>query len=282
MRNLSDAQLGRLQSAADANDPILYYELLSEYGFGYGKLALEVVTDTGIYGRIANNFLRHKLAQRNIAYTEELRDQLISELMMADLAYRKSEDIVTVINLAEYHKLIFDKLGLPREAWTGAFLDDRGAQALFCPTCSDAELAGHSRLSGAREVWGDVIDDLTDEVFDLGSGPSEGAAKGAAEFMEDLFLDGVVPQAVDDELSYRIQELYDRTFGRSSSSTGAPSRHLFHDSSFRSEDREQQPVSTNLGGGEHLVQMSIAPGQTRTATINLPGLTLEIEVTMPR
>jgi hypothetical protein len=33
MRSLSDAQLKRLEAAAQANDPVLYYELLSEYGF---------------------------------------------------------------------------------------------------------------------------------------------------------------------------------------------------------------------------------------------------------
>jgi hypothetical protein len=251
-------------------------------GFGYGKLGLEVATNTGVYGRIANNYLENKMSELGMKYSADLRNRLASRLMQADLLYRHREDIVTVEHLATYHRQVFGDLHIPLSAWSGAFLNDRGAQALFCPACTDAELAGHSRFSGVREIWGDVIDDLTDEAFDLGSGPSEGAAKGAAEFMEDLLLDGVDPRALDDELSGQIRHLYDQTFGRSSpSKEDAPSPHtFFHESSFRPENTEQQPVSTSFSG-EHLIQMSIAPGQTRTATVNLPGLTLEIQVTMP-
>jgi hypothetical protein len=36
------------------------------------------------------------------------------------------------------------------------------------------------------------------------------------------------------------------------------------------------------GGGRHSIEMTIAPGQTRTARVRLPGLTLELNITMPR
>jgi len=100
--------------------------------------------------------------------------------------------------------------------------------------------------------------------------------------MEDLFLDGVVPRALDDEISDQIHNLLDRTSGQPSPSTGAPLPHsILHDSSFRPEDTAQPTTSARTGTGEHVIEMSIAPGQTRTATVNLPGLTLEIQVTMP-
>ena len=39
---------------------------------------------------------------------------------------------------------------------------------------------------------------------------------------------------------------------------------------------------TNPGGGRHSVAMTIGPGQTRTARVKLPGLTLALTLTMPR
>lgn len=168
MRSLSDAQLKRLEAAAQANDPVLYYELLSKYGFGYGKLGLEVATNTGVYGRIANNYLENKMSELGMKYSADLRNRLVSRLMQADLLYRRREDIVTVEHLATYHRQVFGDLHIPLSAWTGAFLDDRGAQALFCPTCTEAELAGHSRLGALREISGDVIDDLTNEASTWG------------------------------------------------------------------------------------------------------------------
>jgi len=162
VNRLSPEQLDCLQAAADANDPALYYQLLTEYGFGYGQVAREVVTDTGIYGRTANNFLREKLLERRIPLTKELRAQIMKELMDADLSYRKRGVLVTVDKIAEYHRNVFERLGIPQEAWTGAFLEGRRGLAAFCPTCTEDELAGRSRWSAPREVWGDVIDDLTE------------------------------------------------------------------------------------------------------------------------
>jgi hypothetical protein len=101
VNRLSPEQLDCLQAAADANDPALYYQLLTEYGFGYGQVAREVVTDTGLYGRTANNFLREKLLERRIPLTKELRAQIMKELMDADLSYRKRGVLVTVDKIAE-------------------------------------------------------------------------------------------------------------------------------------------------------------------------------------
>ena len=72
---------------------------------------------------------------------------------------------------------MYRDLGIPADAWAPNFLHERGADALWCNLCTEAELGGQSRLGALGEVAGDVVDDLTGEVFDLGSGPSEGAAR---------------------------------------------------------------------------------------------------------
>lgn len=278
MRSLSDAQIDRLKEAADANDPELYYQLLSEYGFGYGILAREVATNTGIYGRVANNFLENELAGRGIEFSMDLRNRLLTNLMQADFYYRQSEDIVTVDHIAKYHRRVFGDLQIPEGAWTGVFLDSRGAQAAFCPTCSDAELAGHSRWDAVREVWGDVIDDLTGETFDIGAGPSEGASQDLLDWYGNLLNPSVGPKAMLDHFTNDPwwKPYIERT---------PPYRMFFESESIREESRrEGSPFdpSRSTSPPVRTIQMCIAPGETRTAKVELPTLTLEIEVTMPR
>ena len=60
-----------------------------------------------------------------------------------------------------------------------------------------------------------------------------------------------------------------------------PVRPLLHRTSWDSSE-VPEPVTKNLGGGRHSVEMTIAPGQTRTARVQLPGLTLALTITMPR
>lgn len=273
MSGLTQAQLARLEQAAREGDAARYYQLLAEYGFGYGIVASGVVQQQDLSGYIASYFFENKLREHGIAVTPKLRSDLMRELMMADLAYRKSDPVVTVQRIGEYHQQVYEKLGIPADAWAPTFLHDRGADALWCLTCTEAELGGQSPLEALDEVVGDAVDDLTGERFDLGSGPSEGAAAGVAEMIDDLIFDGVLPRALADDLS-------DRIFGRPPSASGDPSRNLLRESSLHLPARPR--VNSSSSGGEHLIQMSIAPGETRTAKVELPGLTLEIEVTMPR
>jgi hypothetical protein len=92
--------------------------------------------------------------------------------------------VVTLDRIGQYHAEVYEWLGIPADAWAPNFLHERGADALWCQLCTEAELGGQSRLGALGEVAGDVVDDLTGEVFDLGSGPSEGAARGAAELAD--------------------------------------------------------------------------------------------------
>jgi hypothetical protein len=81
----------------------------------------------------------------------------------------------------------------------------------------------------------------------------------------------VLPRAFRDELS-------DELFPGPDSE---PVRPLLHRTSWDALE-VPEPVTKNLGGGRHSVEMTIAPGQTRTARVQLPGLTLELNITMPR
>ncbi len=274
MYGLTQAQLARLEQAARDGDSVRYYQLLAEYGFGYGMVAGQVVQERDLIGYIANYFLENKLREHGIAVTPELRSDLMLALMDADFAARKKYPVVTVQRIGEYHQEVFEELEIPSDAWAPTFLHDRGAYALWCLSCTEAELGGQSPMDAAGEIVGDVVDDLTGERFDLGAGPSEGAAKSLGEMVDDLFLDGVVPRALGSDLS-------DRIFGRPSPSPEPPEHHRLQESGLRFP-APRQLAGRNSGGSEHFIQMSIAPGETRTAKVELPGLTLEIEVTMPR
>jgi hypothetical protein len=203
--------------------------------------------------------------------TPELRAKLMQRLMIADFHYRQTKEVVTLDLIGQYHQDVYTRSGIPEDAWAPNFLHERGADALWCQLFTDAELGGRSRLSALGEVAGDVVDDLTGEVFDLGSGPSEGAAREAAELADDLLFDGVLPRAFGDELS---DELFP-------SPGSEPVRPSLHRTSWDGSE-VPEPVTTNLGGGRHSVEMTIAPGQTRTARVKLPGLTLALTITMPR
>ena len=270
MSALSPEQLARLQEAVRAGDAVRYYRLLAEFGFGYGIIAGRVVQKADLTGYIADYFFENKLREHGIQVTPELRAKLMQRLMVADFRYRQTDGVVTLDQIGQYHADVYRRLGIPADAWAPNFLHERGADALWCSLCTEAELGGQSRLGALGEVAGDVVDDLTGEVFDLGSGPSEGAARNAAELLDDLFVDGVLPRAFRDDLS-------DELFPKPESEPPSP---LLHETSwYGSELRE--PVTRNLGGGRHTVEMSIAPGQTRTARVQLPGLTLELNITMP-
>ena len=222
-------------------------------------------------GYIAHHFFENKLREHGIEVTPELRARLMQQLMMADFYYRQTDEVVTLDRIGQYHQDVYSWLGIPADAWAPNFLHERGADALWCNLCTEAELGGHSRLGALGEIAGDVVDDLTGEVFDLGSGPSEGAAQGAAELADGLLFDGVLPRAFRDDL-------LDEPFPYSKSQPTSP---LLHETSWDGSEL-REPVTTNLGGGRHSVAMTIAPGQTRTARVKLPGLTLELNITMPR
>ena len=173
MSGLSPEQLARLQEAVWARDAVRYYRLLAEYGFGYGIIASRVVQKTDLTGYIAHHFFENKLREHGIEVTPELRAKLMQRLMIADFHYRQTEEVVTLDLIGQYHQDVYTRLGIPADAWAPIFLHERGADALWCNLCTEADLGGRSRLGALGEIVGDVVDDLTDEVFDLGSGPSE-------------------------------------------------------------------------------------------------------------
>jgi hypothetical protein len=87
----------------------------------------------------------------------------------------------------------------------------------------------------------------------------------------DLLFDGVLPRAFRDELS-------DELFSGPDSEPASP---LLHQTSWDGSELPE-PVTRNHGGDRHTVEMTIAPGQTRTARVQLPGLTVALTITMPQ
>jgi hypothetical protein len=82
---------------------------------------------------------------------------------------------------------------------------------------------------------------------------------------------GVLPRAFRDELS-------DELFSGPDSEPASP---LLHQTSWDGSELPE-PVTRNHGGDRHTVEMTIAPGQTRTARVQLPGLTVALTITMPQ
>src|SRR5688500_17898428 len=157
MSGLSPEQLVRLQEAVRAGDAVRYYRLLAEYGFGYGFIAGRVVQETDLTGYIAHHFFENKLREHGIRVTPELRAKLRQRLMIADFHYRQNEEVVTLDLIGQYHQDVYTRLGIPADAWAPNFLHERGADALWCNLCTEAELGGRSRLGALGEVVGDVV-----------------------------------------------------------------------------------------------------------------------------
>ena len=128
-----------------------------------------------------------------------------------------------------------------------------------------------------------MIDDLTNEALDVGSGPSEGAARDVRDWFGDLVKPAVGPKAAFDHITrdpwWEPYVDWHPAYRYSNTS----SEECSDDSP---ESLTALPSSTEVGvvtpDADGVIRMSIAPGETRTARVQLPGLTLDLTITMPR
>ena len=118
--------LQRLEAFANANNRSGYYQALADAGYDYGRLALGVVDNLTLNGRLANAFQYNKGQELNnpVNVTGELSEKIGLDLMWADLDARKAAlnekggINLTVSDIRDYHIEIYEQNGLPPEAWT--------------------------------------------------------------------------------------------------------------------------------------------------------------------
>ncbi len=99
-----------------------YYEYLKASGEPYGDAALQVVTDTGMFGKIANIHLRTQAVFDGKAkeYLPELQDRVMISLAFQDIEARIAHNgELDYDSISKYHKKVFKAQGLTEYAWGG-------------------------------------------------------------------------------------------------------------------------------------------------------------------
>ena len=99
-----------------------YYEYLKASGEPYGDAALQVVTDTGMFGKVANIHLRTQAVFDGKAkeYLPELQDRVMISLAFQDIEARIAHNgELDYESISKYHKQVFKALGLTEYAWGG-------------------------------------------------------------------------------------------------------------------------------------------------------------------
>ncbi len=118
--------LERLQAASDARDRPKYYERLTAAGDPYGPLALGVVKQSTMSGRVARCYAIAVSRRCCRPIDEAMWLQISEELMRSDLAARRAaqnfEPAAPSLRwniIRDYHVATFrDVAGLPPETWT--------------------------------------------------------------------------------------------------------------------------------------------------------------------
>lgn len=103
-----------------------YYKFLETSGEAYGKAALQVVEDNGVFGHIANIHLRTQAVfeGHKPEYLPELRDRVVISLAHTDMSKRLAlKDKFTYDTISEYHKDEFKKQDLSPYAWGGLVVE---------------------------------------------------------------------------------------------------------------------------------------------------------------
>lgn len=119
-QTLTEADFTHLQAFADAGDREGYYNYLIGTGDKYAKLALGVVREDTIAGRMANAFMAQQARQQGVRITQCGAKKISEELMKADLRARR-DALGATLNygpIQRYHEQVFQDNGLTRDAWT--------------------------------------------------------------------------------------------------------------------------------------------------------------------
>ncbi|QDH17239.1 hypothetical protein [Swingsia samuiensis] len=134
-----------LNSANKSNDRIAYYHILSSNGDPYGALALGVVKQSTITGRVAKNFAQFIAAYAYTTLNAKRWEAISLGLMRADYEARAQlapDDSLLGLSwhtIESYHTRLFEENNVPGRAWTA-----------FIPL----KLAG---LTNAAQLWKDML-----------------------------------------------------------------------------------------------------------------------------
>ena len=126
---LSAADISQLEALKNAGDRQGYYSFLALKGYRYGTLALEVVTDVGLSGSIANLHAQDVADALGVTVDWDVVGQ---GLIAADFELRQQKwidagGLMANVHLSgeqirDYHGAVFNGVGLPPEAWTAEIL----------------------------------------------------------------------------------------------------------------------------------------------------------------
>ena len=131
-RTLSQADIDLLEQHVNAGDRIAYYTQLNDWGYRYGGLALQVVLNDGLSGRVANEFFDINAREQGRTVTSQQLGEVSDALFRADFNLRSRQGSASrrgleesVLDIQEYHEDAFEdfaRVGIG--AWTPAFLLD--------------------------------------------------------------------------------------------------------------------------------------------------------------
>ena len=188
--------LERLGDFVDANNRSGYYQALADAGYDYGRLALGVVDNLTLNGRLANAFQYNKGQELDnpVYVTGALSEKIGLDLMHADFTARQREFdergdvILKIAEIRDYHIEVYGLNSVPPEAWTA-----------YAPSIL---IGNDGFLFENGDSWWEWVLSTGDFLLSqLGSGLGTVAEVVsyndalADEWLGDLFLDGVLDQA---------------------------------------------------------------------------------------
>jgi hypothetical protein len=125
MTSLTQEQFSELQDIANGGDSgarVAYYTKLAEFGVTYGSLALGVVLEDQISGRVANAYFMAVAEREGVSVSPQQWAAIGDALMHADLAARLESEVVAPDGsvsypdlgykpIRDYHEQVFSTLG---------------------------------------------------------------------------------------------------------------------------------------------------------------------------
>lgn len=195
---LTDNQISQLQIKVNQGDALGYYQLLIDYGVGYGELGLGAASDgqsgntwADLGGTFANNFLETKFKEFHGRTMAENEKQAVREgLIAADFAIRELRE-VNNDDIRIYHHDVFDELGIPKSAWTGTFFDERLGAWSWCWTCGNDEINGETFDAFTSKYIEGILSNFTPTATEIGD-----AGKEFNEFVNSVLLGEVASLTV--------------------------------------------------------------------------------------
>jgi Ca2+-binding RTX toxin-like protein len=217
---LSQDTIAVLNEYQISGDYVHYYQTLNDAGELYGAYGLGASTDghslasggyiaTDFAGVLANTFLENKYFEVTGNVLTEAQKQSVREnLIKADYDIRVAhEGVVTGTEIAIYHGIVFEQLGIPKEAWTATALQDVFGPPAWCYGCSPEVLQNQTIFDVLTQLNTTVeamkLYTFAGDLFGTTPNGSDGVFyKAFAEYVPtlmDVFKEHI--QLVDHELS---------------------------------------------------------------------------------